>query len=151
MYMRSSLPIASLAAVVILGFNAQGERPAAAKEIQKVEARIDQIEVETLAQLQSGPLGFSEKIELLGKRPDAVVARLLGLLPYAGDRLHRPGQFAERHNRLLSWIGSDQVQRQETANPYLCHIRARASLRCISGRLHRGKLLGYARHRHPVE
>ena len=67
MYMRASLPIASLAALVILGFHARGEPPAAEKEIQQVEARIDQIEVETLARLQSGPLDFSEKIELLGK------------------------------------------------------------------------------------
>src|SRR5437870_11181913 len=44
MYMRASLPIASLAALVILGFHARGEPPAAEKEIQQVEARIDQIE-----------------------------------------------------------------------------------------------------------
>src|SRR5712664_2474209 len=65
--MRASLPIAALAAVVILGFHAQGEPPAAEKEIQQLEARIDQIEVETLARLQRGPRDFSEKIELLGK------------------------------------------------------------------------------------
>ena len=73
------------------------------------------------------------------------------LLPYAGDWLHRPSQFAERNNRLVSRISSDQVRPQEATKPHLCHIHACASLQQKPGGLRRWKLLGYARHRHPAE
>ena len=46
------------------------------------------------------------------------------LLPHAGDWLHRPSQFAERNNRLVSRISSDQVRPQEATKPHLCHIHA---------------------------